>query len=225
MNPARIGVLGDYDEQKPTHIATDRALQEAAHDMERYIEVSWLGTDRIHDLSSYDAFVCGPGGPYKDLAKGLQSITAIRESGKPTLGTCGGFQHMALEFAHNVLGRPDTGHAEYAAGEDALLIDYLSCSLVGQVRSVSLVEGSRAWEVYGSSPISESFHCRFGIHPDFVEQLDTAGFRVTGTDEQHEPRILELQNHPFYIATLFVPQMRCLQGEAVPLFSELLRQI
>jgi len=100
-----------------------------------------------------------------------------------------------------------------------LFVSALSCSLVGQTMSVRLDPGSRAAELYGADEATERYYCNFGLNPEHQDRLHDGGFRVAGTDQDGEARVLELPGHRFYIATLFVPHTSSSADEPHPLIS------
>lgn len=88
-----------------------------------------------------------PGSPYKNLEKTLWAIRFARENGIPCFGTCGGFQHMVLEYARNVLGYQDAQHAEYDPYASSLFISALACSLAGRTMELHFEPGSRVADI------------------------------------------------------------------------------
>lgn len=126
----------------------------------------------------------------------------------PTLGTCGGCQHIILEYARNVLGFNDAQHAEYDPYASRLFISALTCSLVGQTIPVTLTPDSIARRCYRTGRVQETYYCNFGLNPDCRQALQAGGLRITGVDDDGEARVFELAGHPFYLVTLFVPQTR-----------------
>jgi hypothetical protein len=82
-------------------------------------------------LASFDAIWCVPGSPYRNMAAALLMIGTARREGIPFLGTCGGFQHALIEYARDVAGIEDAEHAESSPSARHLVIEPLSCSLVG----------------------------------------------------------------------------------------------
>jgi CTP synthase (UTP-ammonia lyase) len=74
--------------------------------------------------------------------------------------------------------------------------------------SVAIEPGTVASRCYDSGCAEESYYCNFGLNPDYRSALVEAGLTVSGTDQSGEVRIIELPSHPFYMGTLFVPQMR-----------------
>jgi CTP synthase (UTP-ammonia lyase) len=208
----RLAIIGDYDDTFKPHRATHEAIAHSSQKFDIRIAYDWVATDTIEArfeaiTAGYDAYWIAPGSPYKSIAGALKIIQYAREKGVPVLGTCGGFQHMVIEFARNVLGIVDAQHAEYNPYSSKLVVNPLSCSLVGEVLEIELTDkSSRVFSILQSDRITESYYCNFGLNPDYQDQLNDAGFRIVGTDNLKEARILELRDHPFFIATLFVPQ-------------------
>ena len=204
----RIGVIGDFNENNPTHVATNTGIQHAAEALETEFDVVWLPTDKPHDYGQFAALLCSPGSPYRTLEGALEGIRYARVNGVPFLGTCGGFQHLILEYARNVLGISDAEHAETNPYASRLFITPLSCSLKGKVMDVAIRPGTRAAAAYGSLGSTENYYCNFGLNPEYRKQLETAGLNITGSDGDGEVRIMEMDGHPFCMGTLFVPQAK-----------------
>jgi CTP synthase (UTP-ammonia lyase) len=138
----------------------------------------------------------------------LSAIRYARERGVPLLGTCGGFQHAIVEFARNVLGFRDADHAETSPDAERLVITRLSCSLAGKESPVTIRAGTRAERLYGADQTIERYYCSYGVNPVYQDVLEDAGMNMSGVGEAGEARIIELPDHPFFVATLFVPQAR-----------------
>src|SRR5271155_2187758 len=102
------------------------------------------------------------------------------------LGTCGGFQHLVLEFARNVMGIQDASHAETDPYASCLFITPLGCSLAGKTMEVTLKSGSRAATACQSTHTSEQYYCNFGLNPEYHRQLEEHGLAITGVDENGE---------------------------------------
>ncbi|MFI7618345.1 hypothetical protein ACIBP6_44715 [Nonomuraea terrae] len=223
----KVAVVGDRDETFRPHVATDEALRHAAAALGVEVEIRWLPTAPLDtDLSGVraaDVLWCAPGSPYTSLTGALAALRHGREHGVPTLGTCGGCQHMVIEYARNVLGLQDAQHAEYDPYASCLFVSELTCSLAGKTMPVTLAPGSRAATLYGSTRTEERYYCDFGIDPAHQRTLHDGGFPVTGEDDDREARVLELPDHPFYLATLYVPQTRSTPDAPHPLVVGLLR--
>jgi CTP synthase (UTP-ammonia lyase) len=90
-----------------------------------------------------------------------------------------------------------------------LVVTSLSCSLVGQAQRVTLSPGSQAAAAYGGTgEVVEDFFCNYGLNAAYRDRFAEAGLLPTGFDEDGEVRIVELPDHPFFLATLFCFQTR-----------------
>jgi CTP synthase (UTP-ammonia lyase) len=221
-----IKVIGDFDRSYAPHIATNNAISHSAKSLGLQASVTWLATEALEaDLRPVvlaDALWCAPGSPYRSLHGALAALRFGRENAVPTLGTCGGCQHIIIEFARNVLGFRDAQHAEYDPYGSRLFISSLTCSLAGLTMPVNLEPKSLAAQCYGKRRVYEKYYCNFGLNGTYRAALQEGGLRITGVDDDEEPRVLELPDHPYYLATLFVPQARSTVGEPHPLITRLL---
>jgi CTP synthase (UTP-ammonia lyase) len=213
---ATIAIVGERIAGFPPHVATDDAIAHSAEALGVEVLAQWVATDE--PLPAADAIWCAPGSPYRSLDGALAALRLGRERGVPTLGTCGGCQHMLLEFGRNVLGFDDAQHAEYDPSASRLFVAPLTCEVAGRTMQVTLDPVSRLYG--GATEVEEQYYCNFGLNPDYREQLDAAGFRITGVDADGDARVFELDDHPFYVATLFVPQMRSRPRRPHPVVTE-----
>jgi CTP synthase (UTP-ammonia lyase) len=90
---------------------------------------------------------------------------------------------------------------------------------VGQRQPVRVVPGTRAAALYGAEQPVEDYRCNYGVNPAYHEALERAGLRLSGFGEDGALRIVELAGHPFFLATLFLPQMRSAPGRPHPLLA------
>ncbi|MEO0469021.1 MAG: CTP synthase [Bacteroidota bacterium] len=209
----KIGIIGEYDPSFRPHVATMEALQHVKDEIQKDFSWTWVGTDELRKHFGaisrlFDAFWIAPGSPYQDMEAALWIIAYCRSNAIPTLGTCGGFQHMVIEYARNVLGIADAQHAEYDPYASKLVVNPLACQIAGEKLRIELTDaGAKIFQIYGGQhQIEEKYYCNFGLNPAYQQQLHESGFRVVGKESNGEARILELTHHPFFIATLFVPQ-------------------
>jgi len=221
---ARIGIIGDYNPDNPTHVATNEGIEHASEFFtECSFESSWLPTDQRPPFDEYQGLLCSPGSPYRSLEGALRGIQCAREQAIPFLGTCGGSQHLVLEYARNAMGIREAAHAETEPHASCLFITPLSCSLVGKTMEVRVKPGTQAADIYGSTRATERYYCNFGLNPAYQSQLVDAGLEISGTDPAGEARIVELPSHPFFIGTLFVPQASSAKGRPHPIVLAFLR--
>jgi CTP synthase (UTP-ammonia lyase) len=219
-----IGIIAEYTPTFEPHVATSAAIEHSGDSLGISAPYEWISTADISDdfFERYGALWVAPGSPYKNMEKTLWAIRFARENGVPTLGTCGGFQHIMIEYARNLLGIADAQHAEYDPYASNLFISELACSLAGKEMELSLHPESRIAEIYGSTHVGEKYYCNFAVNPEFIETIQNGPISVTGSDAEGEVRIIEYSEHVFFIATLFVPQARSKQNYPHPLVNAFL---
>jgi CTP synthase len=205
------------------HQAIPRALSLAGAAAGGDVTWKWIHTTAVGDpaqtLEHTAAIWIVPASPYADMAGALAAIRWAREMRRPLLGTCGGFQHLLIEFARNVAGIRDADHAETNPSGQTLLVTPLACSLVEKSETLKLAPGSRIRAAYGSEFATEGYRCNYGVNPEYRATLEAAGLRFTAFDESGTPRAAELpaDAHPFFVGTLFQPERAALRGITPPL--------
>src|SRR5215813_11533943 len=148
----RVALLGEYTPTFQPHIDTETSIEHSRAFLESEIEGSWVSTADIDKglFKRFSAIWVVPGSPYKNMNNTLWAIRYARENNIPCLGTCGGFQHMIIEYARHVLGFADAQHAEYDPYASDLFISRLDCSLVGRAMELHFLPGSQVAEIYGA---------------------------------------------------------------------------
>jgi CTP synthase (UTP-ammonia lyase) len=211
----KVGIIGDYD-GRLSHLATNSALKDSANYLEFTVEIEWVPTESLAEttnaLEKFDILFGSPGSPYKNFQGAINGIRFARENKIPFLGTCGGFQHAVIEFAKNELGENSTD-----------LIVPLICSLKGIETTIHLKENSKVYEIYQKNKIEEKFRCEYGLSKEVQNLLEKTNMKITGRDDNNQVTIVEIVDHPFFIGSLFQPQLSSKSGESHPLLNALLR--
>jgi CTP synthase (UTP-ammonia lyase) len=218
----RIGLIGDRDDTVPAHVAIPRALAIASGILKCTVDFEWVPTEEIRGderLVGYDGIWCVPASPYRNTDGALCAIKWAREQGHPFLGTCGGFQHAILEYTRSVVGWPDAGHGETSPNAARAVISPLACALEEKTELVRFRAGSRIAAAYGRLEATEGYRCRYGVNPAFQSELFSGRLRVTAKDAAGEVRAVELEGHPFFVATLFQPERAALENRLPPLVA------
>lgn len=227
-NRLNIALVGDFKPEVTAHIAIPKALSLNADYIGRDLVYQWLPTIDLNGqfeqtLKSFDGMWCVPASPYADMQGALGAIRFARENRLPFLGTCGGYQHAALEYARNVLGYENADNAEVDADATMPLIAPLVCALIEAEDSIELTSGSFIEKVYGKSQIAEKYHCSYGVNAEYLSIFKNSNLVFTGFDQNQDPRVLEVVNHPFFIGTAYQPERSALKNQTHPLISEFLR--
>ncbi|MET7358091.1 hypothetical protein ABZS76_06530 [Streptomyces sp. NPDC005562] len=206
---ARLALIGDRSPNVTAHTRIPLLLDALATQDHLVLDAYWIPTADAEEpdaVRGFDAVWVVPGSPYRSEAGALAAIRTAHEDGVPFLGTCGGFQHTLLEYARNVCGLTGVAHAENDPDADDLLIAPLACSLVGHEGTVTITPGSLAESVLGADRTVERYHCSYGPGAH-LDTLRAHGLRFTGQDEDGRVRMAELPGHPFFLATLFQPEL------------------
>jgi CTP synthase (UTP-ammonia lyase) len=221
-----IGLIGDRNDSVPAHQAIPLALENAAAELGMAAAYEWVPTERIRSASrvaAFDGLWCVPASPYRSMEGALLAIRCAREGRIPFLGTCGGFQHAIIEYARNVLGWQNATTGETDSTAALAVISPLSCGILDSSGSIQLLAGSRIAAAYGKDEATEEYRCSYGVNPDFRASLVAGPLRETARDDTGDLRAVELDNHPFFVATLFQPERAALRSQPAPLVSAFLR--
>jgi CTP synthase (UTP-ammonia lyase) len=210
---ARIALVGDRSPNVRAHARIPALLETLRQRDGLLLDAYWIPTpDAGEDLAAFDAIWLTPGSPYQSQEGAIAAVRTAREQGIPFLGTCAGFQHAMREFARHACGLAGVGDAQYlpeppGPGQAEFLIVPLACSLVGHEAAVAITPGTLAERILGAERSVERYHCSFGLNPDYLATLSRHGMRFTGHGDDGQVRIAELPGHPFFLGTLFQPEL------------------
>lgn len=244
--PVRVVIVGDLDPGKPSHWATELALFHAAARLGVAVAPRWIATPELaalgaarQRLEGCDGIWGAPGSPFASAGGMLSAIELARREGVPYLGTCAGFQYALIELSRNVLGLPDADSAENEPPEPAvserphIVITPVACPMPGRAAGaprmagtdrVQLQPGTRLAELCGGRDLSAEYFCNFETNPTFVPRWQaSAGLRVSASGAGGEMRAFELAGHPFFVATLFQPQLSSRAERPHPIVEGFLR--
>lgn len=206
---ARIALVGDRSPNVVSHTRIPLLLDALATRERLVLDAYWIPSEEAGEagaVDGFDAVWVVPGGPYRSESGVLAAIRTARERGIPFLGTCAGFQHALLEFARTVCGLTGAAHAETDPSAKEPLIAPLACSLVGHEGVVVVEPDSLAQSVLGSERTVERYFCAYGP-ARHLDTLSAHGMRFSGRDEEGGVRLAELPGHPFFLASLFQPEL------------------
>ena len=206
---ARVALVGDRSANVRAHARIPVLIEALLRREGIALDAYWIATPEAEecDLSGFDAIWVAPGSPYASADGAITAVRTARERRIPFLGTCGGFQHALLEYARHVCGLATVQNAEVTPEARDQLIVPLECSLVGHEEAVMVVPGTLAAKITGPGRRTERYHCAYGLNPAYLDALTGGGLRFSGFDDNGQVRILELPEHPFFMGTLFQPEL------------------
>ena len=234
----KIAIIGDFDRAKHSHWATEAALFHAGARTKIDVQPRWVGTQLLRDgdpaeqLGGFDGVWGAPGSPYVSFDGMIRALCWARQSSRPYLGTCAGFQYALIEFTRNVLGITDANTAEEDSTTRNVVITPVECPLPGGAPASPRLGGADGAtpvpdtlfeRLCGGGERREEYFCNFETNAEFVPRWQSAGLRIAARGPRGEMRAFELPSHPFFIATLFQPQLSSSFARPHPIIEGYLR--
>lgn len=232
-----IALVGKYIELHDAYISVVEALKHGGVAHQTQVNIKWIDAETLTPDSVTEAFhdvqgILVPGG-FGD--RGIEGkITAIqyaREQRIPFLGICLGMQLAIVEFARNVLGYADAHSSEIAPNTTHPVIHLMPDqnnvkNLGGTLRLGSwpciLDEQSIAYTLYQSATIKERHRHRYEVNNDYRDALNAHGMNLSGlSPDGHIVEMIELADHPWFIATQAHPEFKSRPNNPHPLFAGL----
>jgi CTP synthase (UTP-ammonia lyase) len=205
----RIALIGNRSPEVRAHLRIPQLLRTLLERDGVAVDAYWLPSEDVGagTVAGFDGVWAVPGSPYRSEAGALAAIRDARELGIPFLGTCGGFQHALLEFARHACGLGRVEHQENRPEASDCVIVELACSLVGHEVAVRVEPGTLAESVLRADRVFERYLCAYGPAERYLDVLQAHGLVFSGRDDAGDVRIVELPGHPFFLGTLFQPEL------------------
>jgi CTP synthase len=237
--PVKIGIVGKYVTLADSYLSVVEAVKHAAFHHGGKLELVWLASDDLaHDsgaaqLKGLHGIVVPGGFGVRGIEGKLVAIRHARENKIPFIGLCLGLQCAVIEFARNVCGLEGANSSEFDPTTPHPVIDLMAdqhdiSNKGGTMRLglwvCKLAEGTKARAAYGDEIILERHRHRFEVNNRYRKQLEAAGMRMSGTTVDNKLcEIIELPDHPFFVASQFHPEFKSRPTRAHPLFREFVR--
>ncbi|MFQ5647936.1 MAG: CTP synthase [Candidatus Aenigmatarchaeota archaeon] len=230
-----IGMTGKYTGVHDSYMSILKALEHTASYFGAKARIKWIETSNIKNgkdaeraLAVVDGMIVPGGFGARGTEGKMLCVRHARESGLPFLGLCLGLQMAVIEFARNVCGMEGANSTELDPDTKHPVIDILPeqkkiRGLGGTMRlggqKVIIKPGTLAHKLYKSDSVVERFRHRFEVNPDFVKSLEKKGIVFSGTTPNKRiMQIMELPEHPFFIASQFHPEFTSRPLRPNPLF-------
>lgn len=233
-NSVTVAIVGKYVQLEDSYISVMESLRHAGFANQVDVDIKLIDSETINKhnvadkLKDIDAVVVPGGFGNRGIEGKIETIKYVRENKVPFLGICLGMQMTVVEFARNVLGIEDADSAEFDENSKNPLIHIMEeqkgidkkggTMRLGAYPCV-LKEGSLASKVYGKGEISERHRHRYEYNNSYKQRLEAAGLKVSGTSPDGLlVEIVEIEDHPYFIAAQFHPELKSRPNNPAPLF-------
>lgn len=235
----KIAIVGKYVKLEDSYISVIESLYHAGFANHVKVKVELVNSEKITKenakevLQKYDGIVVPGGFGSRGIEGKIQTIKYARENNVPFLGICLGMQMAVVEYARDVLGLKDANSSELDENTQNPVIHIMeeqkNVNKKGGTMRLGaypciLQEGSLAKKLYGKNEISERHRHRYEYNNAYRERLEKAGLKVSGTSpDGNLVEIVELENHPYFIAGQFHPELKSRPNRPAPLFVGLIK--
>ncbi len=234
--PVRVGLIGKYVSLPDAYLSVVESLNHAGIHHGADIRIEWIQAEEVEGLlaagrlKDLDGLVIPGGFGERGIEGKIAAAGYGRENQVPTLGLCLGMQVMTIEYARNVLGLTGANSSEFDARSPHPVIDLLESQrdvtdMGGTMRLgayvAQLKPGSQVARAYGEEVVSERHRHRYEFNPKYRTRFEESDLVLSG--ESPDGRLvefIELDGHPFWVATQAHPEFKSRPDRPAPLFRE-----
>jgi CTP synthase len=230
--PVRIALVGKYVKLADAYKSVAEALAHGGYHHGADVEVVLVNSEEIdlEQIESTDGVLIPGGFGERGIEGKVEAVRIARENGIPFLGICLGMQLAVVEFARNVAGMDGANSAEFDPETPYPVIDLLPeqkevTEMGGTMRlgadPVKLHEETRAREIYGEPVIYQRHRHRYEVNNQLRRRLEDEGMVASGTSpDERLVEVIELPDHPFFVASQYHPEFKSRPTRPEPLFRE-----
>jgi CTP synthase len=233
----RIALVGKYVQLEDAYLSVCEALRHAAALRDARVQIDWADSEQLEGgetaaelLAQADGILIPGGFGGRGIEGKIAAARVAREERIPYLGICLGMQIAVAEFARHVAGMEGANSTEFDLETPYPVIDLLPeqkevADLGGTMRlgadPIKLHEGSRVREIYGEAVVYERHRHRYEVNNLLRKRLQSAGLSVSGTSpDERLVEVIELDEHPFFVASQFHPEFKSRPERPAPLFRD-----
>ena len=235
-----IAMCGKYTELPDAYKSVLEAFIHAGVENNARVNVNWVGTEDVRNdkdadriFGKMDGILLLPGFGKRGSEGKILSCKYARENKTPFLGICLGLQCAVIEFARNVCGLENANSTEFNKKTNYPVIDLMESQRAIKIKGGTMrlgaydceVDvGTKAYAAYGKKKISERHRHRWEVNNRYKDRLEKNGLRISGINlELNLIEIVELPDHPWYVAGQFHPELKSRVSKAHPLFREFIK--
>jgi CTP synthase len=232
----RIALVGKYVQLEDAYLSVCEALRHAAAQQDARLCIEWIdseslggGEDTAARLANAHGVLIPGGFGGRGIEGKIDAARFARESRLPFLGICLGMHVAVAEFARNVAGMEGANSTEMDVETPYPVIDLLPeqkevANLGGTMRlgadPIKLHDRTKAREIYGEAVVYERHRHRYEVNNLLRKRLEAAGLRMSGTSpDERLVEVIELEEHPFFVASQFHPEFKSRPERPAPLFD------
>ena len=244
----RVAMVGKYVDFRDSYISLSEALRHAGFKTQTDIQIEYVESEEIQKrgagplLESMDAILIPGGFGDRGIEGMIDTIQFARENNVPYLGICLGLQAAIIEFARNILNLSDANSTEFNPGTKAPVIALItewmntdgsienrneSSDLGGSMRlgaqECMLSDQSLAKRIYQKDSVFERHRHRYEFNNNFKNDLQDKGLKFSGHSKDGLVEIIELEDHPWFLACQFHPEFTSTPRKGHPLFESFVR--
>lgn len=235
----RIALVGKYVALPDAYLSVAEALKHAGFTFDADVEIEWVNSEEVtHEniaekLANVDGILVPGGFGDRGVEGKIKAIEYARINKIPFLGICLGMQLASVEFARNVLGYEDAHSAELNPETSHAIIDLLpeqkdiedyGGTLRLGLQPCRLEEGTKAYQAYAEQVVYERHRHRYEFNNQYREEMEEKGFVFSGlSPDGRLVEIIEIEDHPYFVASQFHPEFVSRPTRPQPLFREFIR--
>ncbi|GAB4126172.1 MAG: CTP synthase (glutamine hydrolyzing) [Fimbriimonadaceae bacterium] len=235
-----VAIVGKYTANGDAYKSIAEALVHAGAESSTAVQIRWIESDQFENtaepaqlLADVDGVVIAPGFGGRGIEGKIAALKFVRETGIPFLGICLGMQMAVIEYARNVCGIAGATSSEFDPAAKEAVVDVMpdqaAVSAKGGTMRLgqypcNLEANTLAHKLYGSTRISERHRHRYEVNNNYRELLKEKGLTISGVSPDYRlVEMIELPQHPFFIATQAHPEFKSRPNRPHPLFLGLVQ--
>ncbi|MFZ5632358.1 MAG: CTP synthase [Bacillota bacterium] len=231
-----IGLVGKYVSLPDAYLSVAEALRHAGLHHGSAVDIRWINSEELEEvpaakhLDNVDGVLVPGGFGDRGIEGKINAITYARENKLPYLGICLGMQLAVVEYARNIMGWREANSSEFSPNTRYPVIDLLPeqkklDKMGGTMRlgqyPCRLAAGTLAHRAYGQEIINERHRHRYELNNIYRKELSERGLIISGTlPDGYLVEVIELPDHPWFVATQFHPEFKSRPNRPHPLFRD-----
>ena len=232
----KIAILGKYFGLPDSYMSVVESLKHACLQNKVNLDLQWIDADSydVEDIANLNGVVVPGGFGVRGIEGKISAIQYLRENKIPFLGICLGLQCAVIEFARNVCGISEANSAEFSQNTKDFVIDLLpnqdlnkddvGASMRLGTYPCKITKDTITSEIYNDEVIYERHRHRYEVNNKYRDVLEKNGLVFSGlSPDNNLVEMIELTDHPFFVASQFHPEFKSRPWEPAPMFNKFIQ--